>query len=708
MRDSSNRPDTSTFVTDTQDNQSHHNAATAEFSRHDEDRRSADRRGGDRRGGDRRCPENQGKWLGVERRKGERRVGDRRIGDRRAANLINLGRAVIATTFAVAPFVAPLPGAPIKAAAANVLQPTSDVTASIQKLGNPFSDKAVYGRNVWDMQLFNGRIYMGHGDTNSNVGPVPIWSYSPSSQSFTNEYTAPEEQVGPFRIMNGQLYTPGNDAREGWELGSFYRLDSNGWVQKRTIPNALHIYDVALHNGIMFAAIGTDSTAGAVPKVMMSRDMGQTWTSATTEGGRCHNFFQFGGEIYAVTYLSNLQNPSWNNVVLRFDGTSFVNASFNSAKMIPDTPVGSRLRMVRTAMLGSQLLYVGGLIDNQSQWDGFALFAAPTIDTARRVTLPEATAKPYDVLVRNNTAYVLASVRQANGQHTILVYSSQNATQWTELLRFTADTFARSFEELNGDFYFGLGSNVAAQSPVTGDIIRVPRAANSTVQLAPVASPVVAPTPTPTPLPAPTPSPTPAPTPAPTPSPTPSPAPSSGNGLTATYFDNMDFSGRSITRVDPQVNFEWGNGSPDAAIAADTFSTRWTGQVQAQKSETYTFFVRADDGVRLWVNGQLLADGWKDQGPTEYSGSIALVAGQRYDIRMEYYENSLGAVAQLGWSSPTTPKQIIPQAQLYSTATPAPSPTPAPTPAPTPSPTPTPAPSSGNGLTGHLLRQHGL
>jgi hypothetical protein len=266
--------------------------------------------------------------------------------------------------------------------------------------------------------------------------------------------------------------------------------------------------------------------------------------------------------------------------------------------------------MVRSEMLGSQLLYLGAQIDNQSQWDGYALFAASSPDTARRVTLPEATAKPYDVLVRNNTVYVLASVRQANGQHVNLVYSSQNAIQWTELLRFTADTFARSFEELNGDFYFGLGSNVAAQSPVTGDIIRVPRAANSTVQLAPVASPVVAPTPTPTPLPAPTPSPTPAPTPAPTPSPTPSPAPSSGNGLTATYFDNMDFSGRSITRVDPQVNFEWGNGSPDAAIAADTFSTRWTGQVQAQKSETYTFFVRADDGVRLWVNGQLwLMDG---------------------------------------------------------------------------------------------------
>jgi hypothetical protein len=88
--------------------------------------------------------------------------------------------------------------------------------------------------------------------------------------------------------------------------------------------------------------------------------------------------------------------------------------------------------------------------------------------------------------------------------------------------------------------------------------------------------------------------------------------------------------------------------------------------VQAQKSETYTFYLRADDGLRLWVNGQLLVDQWKDQGTTEYAGSIALTAGQKYDIRVDYYDNSLSAVAQLSWSSATTPKQIIPQAQLYS------------------------------------------
>jgi hypothetical protein len=373
---------------------------------------------------------------GGDRRAGERRVGERRSGDRRVANLIIAGRVVLATTFAAVPFVAPLPGAPLKVARANasssVSQSVSDVTSYVQRIGNPFTDKSIYGRNVWDMQLFNGRIYMGHGDTNSNAGPAQIWSYNPSTQSFTNEFTAPEEQVGPFRVIGGQLYTPGNDATESWELGNFYRLDPNGWVKKRTIPNALHVYDIAVHNGIMFAAIGTDSTTNNF-KVLMSRDMGETWSAATTESGRCHNFFELGGEIYAVTFLSNLQNPSWNNIVLRFDGTRFVNAPFNSAAMIPDTPVGTRLRMVRTAMLGSQLLYVGAQIDNQSQWDGFALFAASSVTTARRVTLPEATAKAYDVLVRGSTAYVLASVPRADGKHTIVVYSSQNATQWTEL-----------------------------------------------------------------------------------------------------------------------------------------------------------------------------------------------------------------------------------------------------------------------------------
>lgn len=138
-----------------------------------------------------------------------------------------------------------------------------------------------------------------------------------------------------------------------------------------------------------------------------------------------------------------------------------------------------------------------------------------------------------------------------------------------------------------------------------------------------------------------------------------------GTGLKGEYYDNQDFTVLKLTRVDATVNFAWGNGSPHASVASDTFSVRWTGQVQAQYSQSYTFYTTSDDGVRLWINGQLIINNWTDHGPTENSGTITLVANQRYDIKMEYYENGGGAVAKLSWSSASQPKQVIPQSRLF-------------------------------------------
>ena len=139
-----------------------------------------------------------------------------------------------------------------------------------------------------------------------------------------------------------------------------------------------------------------------------------------------------------------------------------------------------------------------------------------------------------------------------------------------------------------------------------------------------------------------------------------------GNGLKGDYFNNIDFTDFAVSSVDPTVNFLWSSGSPHRSIGVDTFSARWTGQVQARYSEDYTFYTTGDDGVRLWVNGQLIIDGFIDQAPTEYSGRIRLEAGQKYDIKMEYYENRGGALAQLSWSSASQFKEIIPQSQLFS------------------------------------------
>jgi len=138
-----------------------------------------------------------------------------------------------------------------------------------------------------------------------------------------------------------------------------------------------------------------------------------------------------------------------------------------------------------------------------------------------------------------------------------------------------------------------------------------------------------------------------------------------GGGVRADYYSGMNFDNLMVTRPEEQINFNWGDpGGPDPSVGDDQFSARWTGEVEAAFTETYTFYATGDDGVRLWIDGQQLVNGWIDQGPTEYSGTIDLEAGQRYSLVMEYYENGGGAVAELRWSSASTPKQLIPQAAL--------------------------------------------
>jgi len=149
----------------------------------------------------------------------------------------------------------------------------------------------------------------------------------------------------------------------------------------------------------------------------------------------------------------------------------------------------------------------------------------------------------------------------------------------------------------------------------------------------------------------------------------------SGTGLLGQYFANqlMTFvPPPTLVRTDAVVNFNWNTVSPDPTIPTTDYTVRWTGMVQPQFNETYTFSTTTDDGVRLWVNGQLIIDKWVDQAPTTWTGTIALKAQQYYNLQMDYYQNQGGAVASLSWSSPSTPLAIIPATQLYSVTNPPP------------------------------------
>lgn len=116
----------------------------------------------------------------------------------------------------------------------------------------------------------------------------------------------------------------------------------------------------------------------------------------------------------------------------------------------------------------------------------------------------------------------------------------------------------------------------------------------------------------------------------------------------ASYYDDMDKSGNYIERMDAYpLDFDWGNGSPDPDIDADTFAGYWLGSFQFAAG-TYTFSATADDGVRVIVDGQVIIDAFFDQGPTLYQATKTLSAGY-HQIEVEYYENGGGAVMKLSW-----------------------------------------------------------
>ncbi len=122
-------------------------------------------------------------------------------------------------------------------------------------------------------------------------------------------------------------------------------------------------------------------------------------------------------------------------------------------------------------------------------------------------------------------------------------------------------------------------------------------------------------------------------------------------GLLGEYFNNMDFSGDPVlVRVDREIHFDWGGGAPDEAVNSEQFSVRWTGKLTAPATGEYQLGVTTDDGVRLFLDGQLLIEYWKDRSPMTNTVSVKLEKNRQYDIRMEYYENAGGAFASLGWN----------------------------------------------------------
>jgi len=145
-------------------------------------------------------------------------------------------------------------------------------------------------------------------------------------------------------------------------------------------------------------------------------------------------------------------------------------------------------------------------------------------------------------------------------------------------------------------------------------------------------------------------------------------APGTGTGLMAQYFGQIDESELSQTMVDPYIDNVWTGTGPSHTILNgqnDNFSAIWTGYIEAPVTGTYSIYGTTDDGMRIHIGGTAVIDAWFFQGPTEYEGRIDLVAGQRYPIRIRYFQGGGLTEAHLAWQPPGGVKEPIPTERLY-------------------------------------------
>ncbi|HEV7668691.1 MAG TPA: PQQ-dependent sugar dehydrogenase [Thermoanaerobaculia bacterium] len=143
------------------------------------------------------------------------------------------------------------------------------------------------------------------------------------------------------------------------------------------------------------------------------------------------------------------------------------------------------------------------------------------------------------------------------------------------------------------------------------------------------------------------------------------PLPRKVRGLAGNYFDGPAFSGAAIERLDGPIDFDFGGGAPLPGIHPESYSVRWIGQIEVPVSGTYRFVTESDDGVRLWVNGVRMVDNWGSHGVEEDSGTLALAAGRRYAIRLDYRQDAGQAVIRLSWEPPGAGRSRVPADVLF-------------------------------------------
>jgi len=311
-----------------------------------------------------------------------------------------------------------------------------------------------------DLMIYDGCLYVASGDWGGNMGPIDMLCYDTARNEWKNSGTLPDEEIAFFFVIEDTLVTPGIDPRDGWEWGNLYFLQNGTWQTKRTIPNGIHCFDLAYHDGKLFAAVTTN---GNGLQAAVSSDMGETFSlvpfiqneKAVTDTEHYFDLFVIGDAVYAYSAPD----------LYRYDGTRFVFETTWKDKVKTkyyNTPQKARAFRAEVTV-GDTLYFATG-----------NLYACTQADDVRQIQMPHGE-RVYDIYLYDGGMYLLCDLKTDTGYTATVYRYFPEETRFEAEVAFVCEIPAISLAVDDRSFYFGMASNNTKQTD-HGRIFKIEKA----------------------------------------------------------------------------------------------------------------------------------------------------------------------------------------------------------------------------------------
>ena len=350
-----------------------------------------------------------------------------------------------------------------------------DNNAPVVELGNIATyEKGNTANYVWDVHIWDGKVYRGAGDYDKNSGDTNFMVFNIAESRWENAGTATDEAIHRFVEIGGKLYAPGIDSRDsgGWDLGNYYVLEDGKWQKVRNVPNGLHCFDMIGFDGKIYLGVGTETVEDTVA---VSSDAGKTWSylplhsadgatfdTSAYEWSRTYAFAEYNGTFYALLQFKKTGATAYDMLVFRYD----------DGKMVYEAESTINARVSRnywqSAFAWKDKCFITG-----NGLYAVTDFAKP--DTHKKIELPKGEMVS-DAILYNNEMYVLSCLFNEDKTCKTVIYKSATGEEgsFTEVASFDYGARPYSFDFDGTYFYVGTGGVLSAEySGKAGMLLRV-------------------------------------------------------------------------------------------------------------------------------------------------------------------------------------------------------------------------------------------